>query len=236
MTFDKKIVDDLLNAVFPLPEMFGKNWDTEEWNECYFEKLADIDPDVRIESGVSKIVIISSLLDVVIKIPFSGSFEIPFSENENEDEYDDFGEFVYFNGAETSKNDWDYCLAEYEKYEKLKELNLNCFLAETILYKTIDNFSILIQENVIPNCYLPTADTLTSLELKRTASKISNGLPLDFDWLGKCIEAYGEEKTKNFIDYCSNVDYDLITDMHGANYGYRPNKTPAILDFSGFHY
>ena len=86
---------------------------------------------------MSKFVIMSPYFgDVVIKIPFNGYFNY-----ENN--------WCFFEGG-SGPDFTDYCYAEYEKFKELQKHKLNCFVAKTLLYKTIGNFNVFLQERVTP--------------------------------------------------------------------------------------
>ena len=80
MTFNYKLINEILEAIFPLPEDFGVIVDCDYPDEPYGfseiqETVLDIDPDASLEFGMSKLVIISPNFEgVVIKIPFSGFY------------------------------------------------------------------------------------------------------------------------------------------------------------------
>ena len=57
---------------------------------------------------------------------------------------------------------------------------------------------------------------------------------MDTNWIANCIDKYGQSKVERFLNYCENIDPDLLEDVHSGNYGYREDGTPAILDFSNF--
>ena len=80
MTFNHKLVDEFLEAIFPLPEEFGvicyEDENSEPVDFSFFQEAVwDVDPDATVCFGMSKIVIISpNLGNVVIKIPFNGYY------------------------------------------------------------------------------------------------------------------------------------------------------------------
>jgi len=224
MTIDYCLIDKILNAVFPLPEQFGTE-DLDEEPTIFSEirkKLKKIDRFTYLTYGVSKMVILSPKLSVAIKIPFNGFYGYNY-------DADDF-DWYPFQAAEGSDSS-DYCLTEYEKYQELKKVNLGCFVAETLFYKTIDNINIFIQERVIP---------CKEDEFSRTPSRRSLEIAkkLNFHriiWTAMCVDKYGEEKTKKFLNYCRTTDRSILADLHDGNIGYREDGTPVILDYSNFN-
>lgn len=229
MEFNHELVDKFLEAIFPLPKKFGMLIHTEDTtieDEPYClsefeEAVHDIDSDASICFGMSKIVIVSDLLkDVVIKIPFNGSYEDGV-----------WRPFAWASGSDSS----DYCLAEYEKYKKLKDNQLDCFVAETAFYKTIDGVRVFIQEKITSenDLYQTPRPSQASLDLAKKWDDEEH-FYMDSEWIANCLDWYGESKVKSFLSYCNNIDLDILEDMHGGNYGYRENEAPAILDYSNF--
>ena len=245
MLFDHSIVDKILKAIFPLPERFGviqfddsfcDEGDFINQKEIY-QSLQEVSPETQIYFGITKMVIISpELPKVVIKIPFNGYYLINGQEYDEEGgdllDHGDWLEFYRSPGSNIS----DYCLAEYEKYQQLKEQDLDCFVAKTLFYDTIDGVNVFIQEWVTPeklseNIYKPSLKSKEKVTRLRDSYKELR-LP-DSNWMGICLDVYGEDKVKSFLSYCKK-DPDILYDCHKANYGYRLNDSPAILDFSNF--
>ena len=209
------------------------------YNEIYEEITTKVDPFARVLFGMSKCVITApSLKGVVIKIPFSGTYECYFDDDHEDNDYvyeDDEYIFSPFSCAET-KDGWDYCMSEYEKYKELRRRNLECFVAQTQFYNiTENNLRVFLQEKIISREY-DTFDRVPSLRSKDIAKQwqAQDLLTVDTTWLASCIDNYGESKTKRFLDYCQDKNYQIIADFHYGNYGYRNDGTPAILDYSGF--
>lgn len=224
MTFNHNAVDKILTAIFPLPEEFGLDNDTKPVNFSLIQnQIKTVDACAHINFGISKMAIISpSFNNIVIKIPFNGEFN----------EYAEWLPFEWANGSSSS----DYCLAEYEKYCRLKTYGLDCFVAKTIKYKTIDNVRIFIQEKVIPEedtCSLDFIPSLKSKELARRWQEEGQSI-FDTFWFANCLDKYGQSKVQRFLYYCNNIDLDILEDIHEGNYGYRENGTPVILDYSNF--
>lgn len=232
MTFDKEVIDYILDdIIFPIPEI-GIIED-DDCDSCvnldiFKDRIRKSGEKITIEYGMSKFVLISPLLtNVVIKIPFNGSYE-----------YDEeTGELFYkeFEGA-SNDDDWsDYCLAEYNKYLNLKHKHLDCFVAKTLYYKTINNTRIFLQEKVIPKFNIIN-ERVPSERSHNQAKAITHHARRfsDNKWVANCIDLYGENKVEQFFDYCTKVDSDILNDCHSGNYGYRLNGTPVIFDYSDF--
>lgn len=228
------LIDKILTAIFPLPSHFGILYsDSYDDGPISFLELEqavhDVDPDAKINYGVSKMAILSPHLNnVVIKIPFNGMY---FKEEEDEDY--NWCPFEFATGSDAT----DYCLAEYEKYNSLKAHGLDCFVAKTVFYKTIDNFKIFLQEEVTPESDLCFPASKSSEKSKRLAQewKKKENFYYSQAWLASCFDAYGEDKVAELFEYCKQVDCDILQDLHDNNIGYRiSDKSPAILDYSNF--
>lgn len=225
MTLNKEIIDNIIDAIFPLPEEFGLTYTNGEsdFDEEYiiYNKVKKIVPSSFINFGATKCVIVSSEWDFVIKIPFHGAFKD-----------DSYYSGLYWQPFEECP---DYCLAEYHKYLNLKKEHLNCFVAKTFLYKKIGDYNIFIQEHIDSLDDLYDEDTpCPSQKSLKIAKLIKVRCPFDAEWVANCIDIYGENKVKAFLNYCNMIDPDIYMDMHRANYGYRKNGTPAILDYSNY--
>lgn len=238
--FNLKLVNDLINAIFPLPECFGLTCSEEngdELQDIFFlrNKVKKVDKDAKVLYGMSKLVIKSPHLNnIVIKIPFNGYWSETYYEDGNNDEL----EWVDFYQAPT-EDGYDYCFAEYKKFKLLQKRKLGSFVAKTLFYREIDGFRIFLQELIYPTFEknkiskeIPSKES-TKLALQW---KKERRCPLmtDANWIAKCIDSYGANKTKKFLKYCEEIDEDILSDCHNGNYGYRPDGTPALLDFSGF--
>lgn len=232
MTFNHKLVDEFLEEIFPLPEKFGVILREDEESEpvdfaLIQEIVWNVDPDASVYFGMSKLVITSPHLDgVVIKIPFNGCF------NEYDAEGNIFWQpFRWASGTDKS----DYCLTEFEKYNRLKDYRLDCFVAKVIYYKEVCGVRVFIQEEVTPDndSYQTRRPSQRSQDL---AEKwYSEGkFYIEPEWIANCLDKYGKSKVKRFLYYCANIDPDILEDIHGGNFGYRSNETPCLLDFSNY--
>ena len=230
MTFNRDFINKILDSIFPLPEEFGLIDNEEPIDfEIIQDKVFNVDPAANIFFGASKMVIVSPTIgDVAIKIPFNGSFEYDYSSSEDTI----WTPFLFVPGSK----EYDYCLAEYEKYEKLKIYELDCFVAKTIFYKTLYNVNIFLQELVTSVAEIYENYPLASDNSRKTAKEwyIEGRFNIDPEWIANCIDTYGESKVKNFLYYCTDIDEDILNDAHSNNYGYRKDNTPVILDYSNF--
>lgn len=248
MIINAKVINSFLEVVSPLlPERFGSYDDSDAFpnlEEMLFG-LREIDNSAEIRFGVSKMVIIAdSLGDEVIKIPFNGMFSL-----DAEGGYDEYEDAYYvstygwqdFEGAPSDIDESDYCLAEYEIYQQLKQEKLQCFVAKTLLYTILSNgFRVFVQEKVIPidNSESSSLEALTPISMQilneAESCRIKKNFRANSEWIARCIVRYGIKQTERFMNYCCYTNYNINADMHTGNYGYRPNGTPCILDYSNF--
>lgn len=231
MKYNKEIVDKMLAAVFPLPAKFGVySTDDPKFHQCQGfsdsarlnRVLSEIDPQVVINYGMTKMVIIApSLGEVVIKIPFNGFYS-----------FEEGTRFWY----RLPYGSYSYCMSEYKKFCKLKHLNLKGFLAKTIFYEERDGVCIFLQERVNPRDEMIKAPhySFESQEIVEKWQKMNTFPILDAEWTAACIDKYGKFKTEKFLYYCMDFDNDLIEDWRDENIGYRNNGTPVILDYANF--
>ena len=118
MTFNHKLVDEFLEAIFPLPKEFGViccNDDDESEPvdfSLFKEAIWNIDNKASIFFGMSKMVITSpNLGNVVIKIPFNGCYEEKYMGGGLK-----WSPFCWATGSDPM----DYCLTEFEKYNRIR--------------------------------------------------------------------------------------------------------------------
>lgn len=241
-------INKVLEAISPLPEDFGVHNSSseveEEWIlEEIYERAFQADHYISIKHGISKLVLISpNFGDVVVKIPFNGSFKeetfYSYHSSNSANKYCDTNDwkncFYPFTGA-SGRDRSDYCLLEYELYRKMKKASFSCFAVKTIFYTIINEVRIFLQEAATP---LEDADkddlAIVSEKSRKIATKWRDQdvTYMDKEWIAACIEKYGEKKTKKFIQYAE--DNFLFCDMHDGNYGYRKGGYPVLIDFCDF--
>ena len=207
----------------------------------FLNHVRSIDKDADIRFGMSKMAIIApSLEGVVIKIPFSGTYEYfdeSYGFNDPIDTLFVTDELDYKYYYEPFTEHEDYCKLEYQKYKQLYRKNLDPFVAATRPYGTSAGFEVYIQEEIITNEYAKASSLRRpSRASKSIAAQITNNstIAIDKEWLANCVESYGENMTKRFIHYCEFTDYSIVKDLHMGNLGYRKDGTACICDYTGF--
>ena len=221
-----------------IPNEFGGNIEEEEYG-WVFDWVEDniiplLDGTYEIEHGVSKVVLVPAEGDYVIKIPFNGTYYSIYDED-GDIEDEEWSE--YYNAPEECG--WDYCAAEVEVYNMAKEHNVDCFFARTeFLCSTKNYHPIYIQEKVKTryafayDAIKPSEKSLKDYKEKYKKDYCGGVLRVD-NWTALCLDKYGTDITKKFSDFLYD-NPDVNCDMHSGNYGFRLDKTPCLIDFSGW--
>ena len=228
-----KIVDKV-SKILPKDGLMGA-WEESDgifdgWDEDVLYALTNIDPDVDVCCGASKMVIIPSFCNYVIKIPLRGQWIENY--NEEKDEYDYYYSPFEFSGY--GKGD-DYCEAEVCIYEKTLEENpeYSFIFPETKFYKQINDVKYYLQEKCKQGeGFVKNLDT--SKEVETTAENIRDTLDTgSLTWCIALAEHYGIELAKKITNF---LEEERICDLHCGNIGYNMAGKPVIIDFSGFYY
>lgn len=221
-----------------LPEQFGMNLDCED--DRYIEDIYYFfsKKSAEVFHGASKIAVILPQEDYVLKIGFNGVYCSTDTYNEetgdwecsDEDDWIEYSESGSFGGN-------DYCLTEQIIYDKAVAEGLEGFFAETCFVDEVDGHRVFAQEKVIPdNDCMPTSHKTPSdesfhyIKSKRAEDKWYRPSCSD-EWDAAAIDCYGMVKYLQFLEFCKEND---IKDLYGANYGWRADGTPVLLDFSNY--
>jgi hypothetical protein len=210
--------------------MYGDNW-TWYNNEDY-----------TVDSGASKVVLVFTNSDYVVKIPFKGEFcESDNYDCENSCDRDCscsrcsrgsvVENYYEFTGARIGESEysWDYCAAEQFFYEKAVVAGVEEFFIKTIFIGEFEGHPIYLQEKVKVYGYdSQTKSSEQSKEIfmrKFRYSEIQNE-----DFGGLLIEYYGEDRVNQLVEFLSEVG---ISDLHSGNVGICANR-PVLFDYSGY--
>jgi hypothetical protein len=229
MIYDREeILNMLSNAPLYEGDIFheGKNDDFIEsmdntFNDNYYYMY-----------GASKFVIIpkDKKKDYVIKIPYTGSYYNNLSEDEGYIENDE-EEYIEYYGAEDSKNFWDYCECEVNRYKITKKVGLSSCFAKTELLGYINNYPIYIQEKCITFKSCKHNHKHTKKEKSITVSTYDGHCNINKNLLTDFRLYYGETKLLKFINFIRDFGWD--DDLRNDNIGYIGNR-PVLIDYSGF--
>lgn len=220
-----------------IPSDFGLDGESNEIFEFgnFTFDLKDFG-DFRVDNGISKAVIIFDDLPFVVKVPLRGTYyrEEFYNEEADEYEYSDEYNFNEYRGA-CDYDYSDYCFDELQKTQLVIEAGFGKIVPEMEWVCFKDGSSVYVQEKVLPfstgkNKYSnPTADSVQ--KAKDMDDKYGY---CALDWRASVIDFYGEDFWKSFVDWERDNDYDILSDMHSGNYGYRLDGTPVIFDIAGY--
>ena len=185
------------------------------------------DFDYDVEYGATKLVLMPSNENFVIKIPFTGYYTEEFDGKEGK-----FKEIYYtFNGADNGS--WDYCKCECERYLTAKQENLEKYFAKTTYLDSINDHPIYIQEKAV--IYVNSSKKEISLkEEETTRKKCSKQGTCCFNvhWLNDLLKYCGDKEFEDFLFFIKINGFN--DDLHSTNIGYIGNK-PVLVDYSGFN-
>lgn len=210
----------------------------DEWDTILLNLLKKVDPNIRVNYGISKIVIIPSFSNYVIKFPMKGTWyeRDNWSWNdeteeweENDEEYSyDFYDFSYGGGEHNN----DYCALELDIYKRILEEAPDCafIFPETSYYGKVRDTDFYLQKKCIE---LNDADEEEiSEDSKAKGSELSRYTDLDSYWVEVLVEKVGEIFAKKILDTIEDFN---ITDLHNHNIGFDLiTGMPMIIDFCGF--
>ena len=198
--------------------------------------------DYTIDSGASKVVLVFTNSNYVVKIPFKGEdcrYEDYGCENScsrncscSRCSRRSVGEGCdEFTGARVGENEygWDYCASEQFFYEKAVIAGVEEFFIKTILIGEYCGHPIYLQEKV--EVYGDSSQTKSSEQSKEIfIKKFCHSEIQDEDFGGLLVEYYGEDRVNQLVEFLSEVG---INDLHNSNVGIRAN-CPVLFDYSGY--
>lgn len=190
---------------------------------------------LRVANGVSKLVLISDVLDSVLKVPMTGRYYERFDEeNSTDDEYkyyDVFEEFEYGSGAFNN----DYCQKEVDIYWCAVEHGVDMLFAKTEFFDVLDcGLTVYKQPRVVS---YDNSETKTASPAALATVKSNDNYkyaPCCEEWKALVIDFYGQEILDKFLDFIDNICPEVGEDLHRGNYGYTLDGRPILLDYSGW--
>lgn len=207
------------------------HFDPDEGGDLIGAQIEDIGLKARIEQGVSKLVIIPTDYNYVIKIPFNGFFDYVWNDEAGECDYDNLVFYYYLNACAPDTS--DYCWDELIRINKAYDAGFEKLFPATAFVKEINGHRFYIQEKVrVARDFKPTGISENSRQKAETLTNYYKNC--DDTWRAAVIEYYGEIYWKSFCDWNYINCIDMLSDMHSSNYGYDMNGYPVILDVSGF--
>lgn len=190
--------------------------------------------NIRVASGLTKIVLIPDNKDYVIKIPITKTGRYDYVEDKN-------GNYRKENFLIENNNFGDYCSIEEELFNSFED-DIKKIFAETRFITKVNDLPIYIQEKVTvpyrkkidlfdPDHY--PSDRKSDMDIHYELSAISkyceyNEFQEDFSY--DILVNYGFDF---LVKLLQTIDYAGISDLHYGNYGYK-NYKPMIFDYSGY--
>lgn len=210
-----------LVSVLDLPEDMGEDDEIEYVIERQLESI--VEGDFYVTSGVSKVAIVIEDLPFVIKIPFNGYWE-EFYDDENDIP------FHHFSEANEICPD-DYCFDELQKTQHVEEEGYGMFVPHMQFLCNSHGVPYYIQGKArqmlgCRDAMKPTGDSMQKAK--------NYSLAFIKEWIALVIDFYGEELWNNFIQWATENEPSVLSDMHGANYGLDMEGRPVMFDISGF--
>lgn len=237
MNYTKEEVLNLVKKVLP-SDLTGlyigyNNYEYDEPEEIisnlkthsYIESINGVD----VFNGITKVVLVPSNKDYVIKMNVSGVY----CKNEDEDEYADL---ILI---KERCNNIDILEMENELYEKSSE-RVRKILLPNIYIGTYLGIKIYIQEKIESTYYELYAcgfgSPTISAESKEKIRKITGGRPsrgvFGEAFLERLFEQYDFETVKSMIKEI--WENEIGMDMHSKNYGFMRNGRCVVFDFGGY--
>lgn len=180
--------------------------------------------DVTHATGATKLVLIISNFDFVVKIPFS-----------HDDYEEDDGTFCKWHGAKNPANNWDYCRTEAAIYREAAEWGLHDLFARTFRAGFVNHYPVYFQERVMTtgsgryyhDVWTPGSITQEQREwVENHWCALSQGIMLAL------AEHYGYDFMHIFCYFVNS--HRLIGDLHNGNFGITSNGEFRLIDYSGF--
>jgi hypothetical protein len=215
-------------------------------------------PKWTYDSGATKLVLIFSGMDTVVKIPFTGTSEDCYTDGDwnatcprDNDlpkntycsccgycSYDGCprrGKYEYwdFDGANANEG-WDYCEAEVRYYDNAKESCIEDYFAKTWLIGTVHGHPIYAQARA----EMFEGSTSTREYPKEKAKTVSdychdmNYHCFNDWWLADFVDFFGMEALDKLQNFLEN---EGIEDLHDGNIGYVAG-VPVLIDYAGYNH
>lgn len=234
ITFNQSVREQLIN--FLETKLVIPNnglWAHYEEDGCedyswYEDFRYECDAD-SIEHGATKIVLFyDEIPDWVVKIPCKGEYL------EEEDEYRPFkGACRFF----PVSREWDYCEGEVHISKTAFYAGLEEMFALTYFLFMYEDTPIYVSERVPKSRWINPRwkDEEYSWSIAKDISRYRKDdlydSCLDEEVIAFLVDAYGEMKTHELIDFIVEND---IRDLHNGNVGFTKDMKIKILDYSGF--
>lgn len=220
-----------------IPDDYGVEYDGDYlYTDCIYEaanSTADLG-NFGVENGISKVVVIPEDYSWVVKVPLNGRWVIDYENSDPDDTEGDEYEYCFDSYCWASApDDSDYCWDELLKIQDAEKAGFGKLFPHTELLEERSGKRFYIQERANPSYGFhshSSADSLKKAEEMDPSLKFCSK-----EWRAAVIEHYGEQFWTDFVNWDNERREHILTDMHGANYGYRDDGSPVIFDASGFN-
>lgn len=227
MTYNTKSILNMLSCT----NLYDGKEFHEGNNEDVLIPIADFLPNFDYAHGATKLVIIPDKTDYVIKIPYTGFFEIEDGWEDTDGEYyEENEEYTPYEGAGDEGYPWDYCWNEVRRYEIAEEEGLEKYFAKTEFVGMVRGYPIYVQEKC--TTYRNKKNYHSKEEQDTTSKVCGNWKDVNLNWLTDFRLYYGDKELLRFANFIRNNYYD--DDLRDENIGYI-NDRPVLIDYSGFN-
>lgn len=194
-------------------------------------------------AGMTKFVVVDKTSSKVVKVPlWGGYYEVWDEENEKYTDDREYVEYEYANDRDFSDDPsarWNYIENEIAKYEEIKADGFAEFFPEVEFYKMSTNgLPLYLQDRILPFeiNYEKTKNSKSYKIAEEISKTVSEGryIRVNEYFIASCIDYYGKEKTKKFIEYIILDKPELGKDLHINNVGFTVDGRPVVLDWAGF--
>lgn len=206
-------------------------FDINDFREILF---ANEISNIRIASGLTKIVLIPDDKDYVIKIPITKTGAHVYYENKK-------GNWVKGKLIIDNNNLGDYCSIEEKLFNSFED-DIKKIFAETRFITKVNDLPIYIQEKVtVPYCkkidqfdpnHYPS-DRKSDMDIHYELNAISKYCEYNEFQEDYCYDILVNYGFDFLVKLLQTIDYAGISDLHYGNYGYK-NYKPMIYDYSGY--
>ena len=212
---------------------------TEEDVDDFIYAMNGKVPSFFYEIGASKFVILPEGEDFVIKIPFTGAYDVDMDYDEEDSESNRYFYEPFYGASDDTGA--DYCAAECYIYEEAKDEGFEQLFLKIKKVAECDGVGVYIQPKAQSFSRTSNHGKYASNKSKEAVKKAIENKPFDYDpgftinsfpvdWTASCLDVLGSlDELNRFFKFLT----DNSGDLHDSNIGYCNGK-PCIIDYAGF--